>query len=100
MSQTEVIHAYRHLYRRLLHAVQYAVPERYVARDQLRKAFRERGASWDAEGIKRTIWFLDAAARETGLEHKILRNLIKTQALRSRPAWWEIARGLKNNVKP
>ncbi|KYK55269.1 hypothetical protein DCS_07232 [Drechmeria coniospora] len=75
----EIVHAYRHLYRGLLHAVQFSSPVRYVARDQLRSAFRERGASWNPEGAKRTLWFLHAAARETGLEHKILKNLLRVR---------------------
>ncbi|RDA84227.1 hypothetical protein CP532_0133 [Ophiocordyceps camponoti-leonardi (nom. inval.)] len=75
----DVIHAYRHLYRCLLQAVQHAVPARYAARDQLREAFRERGAKLDPVGVKRTLWFLQAAAREAGLEHKILKNLLRVR---------------------
>ncbi|KAG5918976.1 hypothetical protein E4U42_006686 [Claviceps africana] len=95
MTTTDIIHAYRHLYRNLLRAVQYAAPARFIARDQLRKAFRHpnppcSGPSpppsaaatvasprLDAEGVKRTIWFLEAAAKERGLEHKILKNLLR-----------------------
>jgi len=60
--------------------VQYSSPAKYEARDQLRTAFRERGAAAsapDAPTIKRTLWFLDAAAREAGLEHRIVRNLLQ-----------------------
>lgn len=84
-SNVSVIHAYRHLYRGLLKAVQYSTPARYIARDQLRAAFREAPTSietstpWDAEGIKRTLWFLNAAAKEKGMEHKILKNLIRVK---------------------
>ncbi|RDA93181.1 hypothetical protein CP533_3205 [Ophiocordyceps camponoti-saundersi (nom. inval.)] len=78
-TSIDVIHAYRHLYRGLLQAVQHAVPVRYVARDQLREAFRARGATLDPVGVKRTLWFLQAAAKETGLEHKILKNLLKVR---------------------
>ncbi|KAI0974769.1 DUF1763-domain-containing protein [Xylaria arbuscula] len=76
MADLNVIHAYRHLYRALLHAVQFAKPARYTARNQLRRAFREKGAHYDARGIVRTIFFLKAAARERGLEHRVLKNLI------------------------
>lgn len=76
MSAQEVIHAYRHLYRGLLRAVQYSTPGRYTARDQLRKAFREPSATLDKAGVKRTIWFLKAAQKEAGMEHRILRNLL------------------------
>uniref|UniRef100_A0A0D2XUQ6 Uncharacterized protein n=1 Tax=Fusarium oxysporum (strain Fo5176) TaxID=660025 RepID=A0A0D2XUQ6_FUSOF len=83
-TPTEIRHAYRHLYRNLLKAVQYAIPARFVARDQLRRAFREPGATYDGRGIKRTIWFLQAAAKEKGLEHKILKNLLRVRQMRYR----------------
>lgn len=83
-TPTEVIHGYRHLYRSLLQAVQYASPARHTARDQLRTAFRERGATWDATGVKRTLWFLRAAAKERGLEHKIVKNLLQVKGVRER----------------
>ncbi|KAF4989735.1 hypothetical protein FGRMN_8922 [Fusarium graminum] len=84
MAPTEVIHAYRNLYRNLLKAVQYTVPARFVARDQIRRAFREPGATYDGRGIKRTIWFFKAAAKEKGMEHKILKNLVRVQQMRFR----------------
>lgn len=80
-ANTQVIHAYRHLYRNLLQAVQYARPNRFVARDQLRAAFREPGAKLDVEGVKRTQWFLQAAAKEKGLEHRILKNLLMVKSM-------------------
>lgn len=80
MSSQEVIHAYRHLYRGLLRAVQYSTPGRYTARDQLRKAFREPAkdgaAALDKAGVKRTLWFLKAAQKEAGMEHRILKSLL------------------------
>lgn len=82
-TKLDVIHAYRHLYRGLLRAVQHAVPARYVARDQLRAAFRERGATLEPTAIKRTLWFLEAAARSRGLEHRILKNLIQVKLRRT-----------------
>lgn len=86
MTAVDVVRAYRHLYRNLLRAVQYSSPARYIARDQLRRAFREGGsqASLNNEGVKRTIWFLEAAAREKGLEHKVLKNLIRVKGERNR----------------
>lgn len=80
----EIIHGYRHLYRALLQAVQHASPARHTARDQLRTAFRERGATWDATGVKRTLWFLHAAAKENGLEHKIVKNLLRVKGVNYR----------------
>ena len=80
----DIVHAYRHLYRALLRAVQFSSPARYVARDQLRAAFRDGAAPWDAEGAKRTLWFVQAAARERGLEHRILKNLLRVRLQRAR----------------
>lgn len=79
-ASKEIIHAYRQLYRGLLHAVQFSKPSRYLARDQLRIAFR-RGdpASFDQQKIIRTVEFLKYAARERGLEHKIVKNLFLTK---------------------
>ncbi|KAK8086330.1 hypothetical protein PG994_001304 [Apiospora phragmitis] len=76
MANLEVIHAYRHLYRGLLHAVQFSKPARYVARRQLRTAFEEDEAVFNPQGVARTIAFLDAAARSRGPEHKVLKNLL------------------------
>jgi hypothetical protein len=81
--QQEMIYAYRNLYRGLLHAVQYSKPARYIARDQLRDAFRkEHPSSFNQEKIDRTVEFLRFAARETGLEHRVVKNLLHT-------AYWE-----------
>lgn len=84
-STQDVIHAYRHLYRGLLHAVQFSMPGRFTARDQLRDAFR-RGdpASFNQERIDRTVEFFKLAARETGLEHRIVKNLLHTAYERRR----------------
>lgn len=73
------IQAYRHLYRALLHAVQFSKPARYIVRDQIRNAFRN-GQPQDLNQLRiaRTLEFLAGAAREAGLEHKILKNLIHT----------------------
>ncbi len=89
-SRQEVLHAYRHLYKGLLRGVQHAIPARYIVRDQIRSAFRDRTAAaaaapWDAEAIRRTLWFLSAAGRHTGLEHKILRNLVRMHSERVAP---------------
>lgn len=88
-ASIEVVHAYRNLYRSLLQAVQYAFPARLIARNQLRTAFREPGAVFNKEGIRRTVWFLQCAARERGMEHIILKNLLKVQQRRgfSKKGW-------------
>ncbi len=82
MADLEVIHAYRHLYRGLLHAVQFSKPARFVARDKLRTAFREKGSKLDSRGAARTLRFLEAAARERGLEHSVLKNILMTTYFR------------------
>ena len=93
---SEIVHAYRHLYRGLLRAVQFSSPARYAARDRLRAAFRDGAAAWDAEGAKRTLWFVEAAARERGLEHRLLKNLLAMAvAERRRPGNWK--RGLQES---
>lgn len=87
MSQTDLIHAYRHLLRHGLHAVQFSKPARFVVQSQLRKAFRVRpgeSKSFDPEAVRRTVWFLKAAAAERGLEHKIVKNLVRVAWMRER----------------
>jgi len=82
-SSQQIIYAYRILYRGLLHAVQYSKPARYIARDELRKAFRkEHPSSFNQGKIDRTVEFLRLAAREKGLEHRLVRNLLHT-------AYWQ-----------
>ncbi|KOS22214.1 UPF0593 mitochondrial protein [Escovopsis weberi] len=88
MEPLSVTTAYRHLYRGLLRAVQYSSPARYVARDQLRAAFREPGGTLDAEGVRRTVWFLKAAGKEKGLEHRMLRNLLEVSRRRGQRGAW------------
>jgi hypothetical protein len=79
-SPLEVVHAYRSLYRASLRAVQYSKPNRYIARDQLRQAFRrEDPSTFNQEKIDATVEFLNLAARERGLEHKIVKNLLHTR---------------------
>lgn len=79
-SAQTVLHAYRHLYRQLLRAVQYSTPARYQARDRMRLAFRDQPESkYDATRIARTLEFLEGATKEAGLEHKILKNLLHVQ---------------------
>ncbi|GKT57331.1 mitochondrial carrier protein [Colletotrichum tofieldiae] len=91
INHIEKIHAYRHLYRELLRAVQFAAPYRYVVRNQLRATFREKDACWDKEEYKRTMWFLQAAAREAGLEHKVLKNLIRVAHERQKLEPWKLS---------
>ena len=80
VSQQQIVRSYRNLYRRLLQAVQFSTPARYVVRDQLRRAFRsESAANYDHEAIGRTLIFLQGAAETTGIEHHILRNILRSR---------------------
>ncbi|KAM3419252.1 hypothetical protein BST61_g5190 [Cercospora zeina] len=58
-SRPQILLAYRHLYQHLLRAVQFAKPQRYVARDRLRNAFRSsERQQFNAKEIERTLEFL------------------------------------------
>jgi len=97
MSQQEIVTMYRKLYRAGLRAVQYSKPARYVLRDQLRAGFRQRGATFDPEATRRTVWFLNLAAAETGLAHRVVKNLIHVAWARNRAAavpWPTISKAL------
>lgn len=91
-SSTAIIHAYRHLYRNSLRAVQFSKPARYTLRDRLRLAFR-KGSAGDLEPqrIQQTIEFLQYATKENGLEHKILKNLLFV--------WWHQDSGGRGRPK-
>lgn len=84
MAQEEVTLAYRHLYRAVLRAVCYSQPASTLARDQLRRAFRDKTSTFNKSTVRRTVWFLNNAARERGTEHKIVKNLLLTQFYRDR----------------
>ncbi|PSR82230.1 hypothetical protein BD289DRAFT_334583, partial [Coniella lustricola] len=76
MSNQQVIQAYRHIYRATLRAVCYAQPATTIARRQLREAFRAPDAQYDEKAIKRTERFLRNASKCTGIEHKIVKNML------------------------
>jgi len=86
-----------------LRAVHFATPPRFVVRSQLRKAFRHEGiASFDPERIRRTIWFLKSAGEESGLESKILKNLVRVAWERERrktAPWSVVLREKTKDVK-
>jgi hypothetical protein len=86
MATTSVVHAYRHLYRHGLRAVQFSKPARYTLRDRLRLAFR-KGSRLDLEPqrVQNTVEFLKYATKENGLEHKIIKNLLFV--------WWTQEKG-------
>lgn len=95
----QIIYAYRHLYRSALKAVRYSQPASSVVRTQLRSAFRAADAVYNERAVTRTIWFLKNAAKEAGIEHRILRNLLMVKwwreqtANQERPSWRALADG-------
>lgn len=77
MAQHELVQAYRSLYRTALRAVHNASPAKYQVRDTMRAAFSaDSKDTFDPRRVKNTVEFLERAGTHTGLEHKILRNLI------------------------
>ncbi|KAF1919574.1 hypothetical protein BDU57DRAFT_546203 [Ampelomyces quisqualis] len=92
MASESVIHAYRHLYRQGLRAVQFSKPARYTLRDRLRLAFR-KGCARDLEPqrVANTLEFLLYATKENGIEHKIVKNLLLV--------WWSQKNGGRGKPK-
>ena len=83
VDKYKIVLAYRQLYRSGLHAVRYSTPERYTLKRSLDEAFRNgTHADFDAQRIGNTILFLQHAAKEKGMEHRILKNLLIVR-------WWE-----------
>ncbi|KAH7088868.1 hypothetical protein FB567DRAFT_522512 [Paraphoma chrysanthemicola] len=86
MSREAIIHAYRHLYRHGMRAVQFSKPARYTLRDRMRLAFRKGDTTDFAPAkIENTVEFLQYATRQNGLEHKIVKNLLFV--------WWVQEKG-------
>lgn len=107
MATTEVIHAYRHLYTAGLRAVQYSYPARTGVRDLIRRAFRAKPAQQlDERAVKRTIWFLKNAAREAGIEHRVVKHMLHVHYWRDRmrretqPSWTQIVEQTSKRLKP
>jgi hypothetical protein len=73
----QLTRAYRSLYRCALRGVLYASPARHQIRDTMRAAFHpDSGDTFDARRVKNTIQFLQRAGEYSGMEHKILKNLV------------------------
>jgi hypothetical protein len=89
---SDIIHAYRHLLRHSLRAIQFSKPARFTLRDRLRLAFRKGFATaFEPSRIENTLEFLRYATRENGLEHKILKNLLFV--------WWLQEKGGRGKTK-
>ncbi|KAI0593743.1 hypothetical protein F4775DRAFT_485994 [Biscogniauxia sp. FL1348] len=89
MTEKDIIHAYRHLYRDFLRAIHYAKPARYTMLYQLRAAFRDKEATYNEGVVNRTRAFLKSAASVRGVEHCVLKNLLLI-------AWWRHFEKLKS----
>lgn len=77
MDQHAVVSAYRHLYRQGLKVINYSTPARHVLVRVLRSSFRSSPANeFDPLKITNTLRFLERAADMTGIEHKIVKNLV------------------------
>ena len=86
MTERAILHAYRHVLRHSLRAIQFSKPARYTLRDRVRWAFRKGTASdFDQQKIANTLEFLHYATKQNGLEHKILKNLLLV--------WWHQDKG-------
>ncbi len=79
----EILRSYRNLYRQGLYAVQYSSPARHTLKRCLQVAFRTGMATdFNARKIENTIQFMKSAGRDNGLEHHILKNLLRVR-------WWQ-----------
>lgn len=74
----------------------YSQPATTVARDFLRASFRDKQGKFDEFTIRRTGYFLHKAGQETGIEHRIVKNLLFCKywkdhnAYVARPTWTQI----------
>ena len=77
MTDQAILSAYRHLYRSALRAIHYSSPARHVVRETIRNAFRTESAyNFSLQRVKNTEDFLKRAEQDTGMEHRILKNLL------------------------
>lgn len=77
VDQRAMIHAYRHLYRQGLKAIQYSTPGRHILLKSLRNSYRSSPSEqFDPAKITNTLRFLERATEVAGMEHKILKNLL------------------------
>ncbi|KAF9694511.1 hypothetical protein EKO04_007425 [Ascochyta lentis] len=92
MSNEAILHAYRHVLRHGLRAIHFSKPARFTLRDRLRTAFRKGCTSdFDQQKITNTLEFLQYAAKQNGLEHKIVKNLLYV--------WWNQDKGGRSKSK-
>lgn len=77
MANAAVVDAYRRLYRSALRATHHSSPSKHVIRETMRNAFRTEPANnFNLRKIRNTEDFLRRAGEDTGMEHRILKNLL------------------------
>ena len=77
MCNRKILHAYRHVYRRSLRAIQYASPARHTLRKLIDTEFRlGTKEDYDPDKIRNTLQFLEGAIESRGLEHRIVKGLL------------------------
>jgi hypothetical protein len=87
-SSRQIVSAYRNLYKAGLKAVRHAQPARFTLRRILTRAFREEPASsFDEHRVRNTIAFLGDAAKYTGVEHKVVKNVLMIRYWRDRESF-------------
>jgi len=77
MSNAELVLANRRLHQAGLRAVRFSQPHKSVLTQVLRDGFRDPKGTFEAERVRRTVWFLLQAGAKRGLEHSILKNLCR-----------------------
>lgn len=77
VDRRAMVHAYRHLYRQGLKAIQYSTPGRHMLLKSLRQSYRSSPSEeFNPAKINNTLRFLERATEVAGMEHKILKNLL------------------------
>jgi hypothetical protein len=78
ITPQEIRQSYRLLLRSSLLAVRYAAPARYVLLQRIRRAFRSSPVTdYDPRRIANTVTFLNNAAKDRGMEHKVVKGLVQ-----------------------
>lgn len=97
MSTSEVVQAYRTLFKLSNRAVLNSRRARYHIRNIIRNAFRsEPRSSFCPRRIENTAHFLERARKYRGLEHKIITNLLNIRWWRSKQHHGKLVRAQTN----
>ena len=84
-TRGDVVAAYRNLYKASLRCIRYSSPARHSLRHILRSAFREEPASsYSERRVSNTLKFLEDATVNSGIEHRIVKNILVVRYWRNR----------------